>query len=536
MKKSTVNINLKIPTVGILLIFCLCGISGQEPVNNIAPERNTVSDEEILIEIPSPSDEETLSGNYVNKSTGVFYLSDNTNYALADGGSKSYVFTPSDPLPDGAYVTSVEYYIRIDDNGDESNFYPYDYEIWLSSASHEGYKFLCVYDQEGISTSHTDEGFDDDLEDDSDIFLNYRSTDAFDNEPAIQDFKVYIKDNVLDGEGIVDAVYLAIHWFAPDPRNLNANHTPEGWSAPMVINQVEGSNSSAAFLFANIPSYVDASFRVEENDFPVGALIKMELRIDGEFITEWGYWGASAGAVRKEEDIEYTFTAGDHVVCQVADPDNFCLETNETDNQYCQTYTFIGPPSTPLLLAPANGMNSVPTTMMFDWMIDEYFGVNIIEIDDNSDFSSPVVAGFVEEDTVTCCEVSGLDSNVTYFWHVKAYNQAGVSEWSDTWQFTTVAAVPSAITEAPSSGYYLKQNYPNPFMKTTTIEFRLPVESKVDIEFLNMQGKQVESFSGYFNAGIHSVEITLTQELQPGVYFYRIRTSGYTDSRMCIVR
>jgi hypothetical protein len=35
-------------------------------------------------------------------------------------------------------------------------------------------------------------------------------------------------------------------------------------------------------------------------------------------------------------------------------------------------------------------MNSVPTTMMFDWMIDEYFGVNIIEIDDNSDFSSPV--------------------------------------------------------------------------------------------------------------------------------------------------
>jgi hypothetical protein len=69
-------------------------------------------------------------------------------------------------------------------------------------------------------------------------------------------------------------------------------------------------------------------------------------------------------------------------------------------------------------------------------------------------------------------------------------------------------------------GYYLKQNYPNPFMKTTTIEFRLPVESKVDIEFSQYAGKTGRILLWYFNAGIHSVEITLTQELQPGVYFY----------------
>ena len=82
---------------------------------------------------------------------------------------------------------------------------------------------------------------------------------------------------------------------------------------------------------------------------------------------------------------------------------------------------------------------------------------------------------------------------------------------------------------------YLR-NYPNPFMETTTIEFKLPVDGQVYLEFLDLQGKLVETINGYYTAGDHSLEVNLKGKVQTGVYLYRMRTSGFIDTRLCVVR
>ena len=71
-------------------------------------------------------------------------------------------------------------------------------------------------------------------------------------------------------------------------------------------------------------------------------------------------------------------------------------------------------------------------------------------------------------------------------------------------------------------------------MKTTTIGFALPAESEVIIELMDMQGKIIESISGYYPAGSHS--INLHGKYQPGVYIYRMKANEFIDSKLCIVQ
>jgi hypothetical protein len=76
--------------------------------------------------------------------------------------------------------------------------------------------------------------------------------------------------------------------------------------------------------------------------------------------------------------------------------------------------------------------------------------------------------------------------------------------------------------------FALKQNYPNPFNPATTINFDLPVKSKVRLHIFNLLGEQVaelaneEVNAGYFqkmwNAGVAS-----------GLYFYRLEAISVSD-------
>jgi hypothetical protein len=92
------------------------------------------------------------------------------------------------------------------------------------------------------------------------------------------------------------------------------------------------------------------------------------------------------------------------------------------------------PPLAPVLLSPANEANEVPVPVTFTW--DYVIGASTyrLQVDDNSDFSSPVV------------DVSGITANnhyasletwTTYYWRVNATNPHGTSPWSEVWSFTT---------------------------------------------------------------------------------------------------
>lgn len=79
--------------------------------------------------------------------------------------------------------------------------------------------------------------------------------------------------------------------------------------------------------------------------------------------------------------------------------------------------------------------------------------------------------------------------------------------------------------------FKLLQNYPNPFNPATIISFIIPKAGNVKISVYNTAGQVVkELVNGYMNSGSHNIEF-LSSNLSSGVYFYRLETDGYAQTR-----
>jgi hypothetical protein len=84
--------------------------------------------------------------------------------------------------------------------------------------------------------------------------------------------------------------------------------------------------------------------------------------------------------------------------------------------------------------------------------------------------------------------------------------------------------------------YGLRQNYPNPFNPTTTIEFALPRAGSVHLDVYNILGQNVKSLVNQrLPAGTHQMTFNGRSDsgspLASGIYFYRLVTDDYTESR-----
>ncbi len=81
----------------------------------------------------------------------------------------------------------------------------------------------------------------------------------------------------------------------------------------------------------------------------------------------------------------------------------------------------------------------------------------------------------------------------------------------------------------------LFQNYPNPFNPKTTIAFALPSGGEYSLTIFNVTGREVASFTGVAEAGqIETVEFDAT-DIASGVYFYRLDTDGFSQSRKMVL-
>ena len=90
-----------------------------------------------------------------------------------------------------------------------------------------------------------------------------------------------------------------------------------------------------------------------------------------------------------------------------------------------------------------------------------------------------------------------------------------------------MAAVPESFS--------LKQNYPNPFNPTTNISFTIPETGKTVLRVYNLQGQEVlRSELGELNAGAYEFTLDASM-LASGVYFYRIESGRYGDSKKMIL-
>jgi len=83
--------------------------------------------------------------------------------------------------------------------------------------------------------------------------------------------------------------------------------------------------------------------------------------------------------------------------------------------------------------------------------------------------------------------------------------------------------------------FELSQNYPNPFNPSTTIGFSIPEASDVKIEIYNVLGQRIGVLLDEFrDAGRHSV-VWDAGNIPSGVYFYRIKTSDFENTRKMLL-
>lgn len=97
-----------------------------------------------------------------------------------------------------------------------------------------------------------------------------------------------------------------------------------------------------------------------------------------------------------------------------------------------------------------------------------------------------------------------------------------------------IAGFLSNNSEIPKE-FSLNQNYPNPFNPTTKIEFSLPKNSFTKLVIYDLLGREIETLvNEQLNAGTYEVNWN-ADKFSSGVYFYRIKTEGFSDVRRMIL-
>ena len=83
--------------------------------------------------------------------------------------------------------------------------------------------------------------------------------------------------------------------------------------------------------------------------------------------------------------------------------------------------------------------------------------------------------------------------------------------------------------------YVLHQNYPNPFNNSTIISFDVPKNSNVKIKLYNSLGKEMETLvNDFYQAGSYKISVW-TGDYPSGVYFYRLETSSYSNTKKMVL-
>lgn len=101
--------------------------------------------------------------------------------------------------------------------------------------------------------------------------------------------------------------------------------------------------------------------------------------------------------------------------------------------------------------------------------------------------------------------------------------------------YTTNITGVEEITEATPKEFYLEQNYPNPFNPSTTIQFSLPSQQKVELKVYDLLGREVALLvNEVLSAGYYNVNFNASN-LASGAYVYRITTNDFIQSKKMLL-
>ncbi|MFA5498741.1 MAG: choice-of-anchor J domain-containing protein [Candidatus Cloacimonadia bacterium] len=184
-------------------------------------------------------------------------------------------------------------------------------------------------------------------------------------------------------------------------------------------------------------------------------------------------------------------------------------------------------------------------TLNFNWCIQAYAGLEDEEVLLSNDATRALKGYKVMRNTTVLTEdhssTTYIDSNVpngNWAYSVYAMYTTGQSERVSTEYITILNADDNNLVTPNITK--LIGNYPNPFNPNTQISFSLDKEGFASIEIFNMKGQKVKTLlQGVTTGGYHTVnwdgKDDLNNEVGSGVFFYKLTTDSYTETKKMIM-
>jgi hypothetical protein len=108
-----------------------------------------------------------------------------------------------------------------------------------------------------------------------------------------------------------------------------------------------------------------------------------------------------------------------------------------------------------------------------------------------------------------------------------------------TIKYSQGSASKSSLTNLANENFSISKsemrNYPNPFSKSTTIEYQLAHEGNVKLSVFDLSGHEITTLvNEHKSAGTYTKNFN-TNMLSAGTYFYRIQSGEYTETKKLII-
>jgi len=199
-------------------------------------------------------------------------------------------------------------------------------------------------------------------------------------------------------------------------------------------------------------------------------------------------------------------------------------------------------PSTPQQIYPVNNSNLEEIVIDFEWEKLDY-SLTRFQLSTDSLFNSfYVLVNSGNGDTTFLGNMLFIENtksvavplNQKYYWRVRSENLEGVSDWSETWSFTTSSPTNVDELRAPNE-FDLSQNYPNPFNPSTKISWQSSVSSWQTLKVYDVLGKEVATLvDEYRIAGSYEINFN-ANSLSSGIYFYKLTAGSFVETKKMIL-
>ena len=122
-------------------------------------------------------------------------------------------------------------------------------------------------------------------------------------------------------------------------------------------------------------------------------------------------------------------------------------------SSWSSTYRFttqVGLPDQVTLISPGDGFINARPGFEFVWREESGADRYNLQVSTTSDFSDPVIDELLANGRYPATQ--DLDFSTTYYWRVRASNNADTTDWSDVWSFTTIIEKPVEVTAVVRPG------------------------------------------------------------------------------------